>query len=389
MGSVQSRTPTPTPASMAALPCLVPDMPSTLDLHPYLRSIDESGRYTDFGPLVRKFESRLARVLRRRDSFPGAIGVCSTSSGTMALELGLAALQLKPRARVLIPAVTFPSTATAVLRAGHIPVLADVDPDRWILTPTIAQVLHEKIPIDAVIPVAAFGPALETEAWDAFSAKTEVPVLIDAAPAYPDQTVGERCLVAFSFHATKALGVGEGGALVSRDQLLTARVQCLSDFGYLDGRIQTPGTNAKMSEYHAAVGLAQLDRWPGIVQRRQTVWRFYEELLQEALHERVVRQKGVPSSAPGMMVAAVPELPARRVLDRLQMRGIQGRRWYCPALHLHAGIRERSKLATDRLPTADFLSDHLLGLPFHTGLTREDVSAVVRKLSAAIEDAAQ
>ena len=385
---LHSKAPTPTP-SPAALACLVPDMPSTLELQPYLRSMEQAGWYTNFGPLVGKFESRIARVLRRRDRRTGAIGICSTSSGTTAIELGLLALNLPPKARVLVPAVSFPSTATAVIRAGHTPLIADVDAERWTLTPALAESHLSRTRFDAVMPVAAFGPSLDSKAWDEFSAKTGLPVLIDAAPAYPDQTVGDRCMVAFSFHATKSLGIGEGGALAARDQLLTARAQRMSNFGFSDGKVLTPGTNAKLSEYHAAVGLAQLDRWSGIVQRRQVVWRFYEELLTEVLQDRVVRQHSVPSSAPSMMVVAIPELPASRVLDRLQMRGIQGRQWYCPALHHHPGIIDHAELAAEELPTADYLSKHLLGLPFHTRLSKEDVSAVVRKLSAAIEDAAE
>lgn len=373
----------------SALPCLVPDMPSVLELQPYLRSMDQTACYADFGPLVQKFESRLARVLRRRDRRTGSIGVCTTSSGTAALELGLASMNLPPKARVLIPAVSFPSTATAVMRAGFIPLLADVDADRWILTPPLAESHLGRNRVDAVMPVAAFGQSLDCRAWDEFAARTGLPVLIDATPAFPDQTIGDRCLVAFSFHATRALGIGEGGALAVRDPSVSVRAQRFSNYGFVEDRIQIPGTNAKLSEYHAAVGLAQLDRWAGIVQRRQTIWRFYEELLGEALQGRINRQLGTPSSAPSLMVVAVPDLPAGRVLDRLEMRGIQGRRWYCPALHHHPGILDGAELATSELPTADFLSEHLLGLPFHTRLTREDVSAVVRKLAAAIEDAAE
>ena len=298
-------------------------------------------------------------------------------------------MNLPPKARVLLPAVTFPSTATAIIRAGFVPLLADVDEKRWILTPELAERHISSGRVDAVMPVAAFGPPLDSRAWDELSARTGLPVLIDAAAAYADQTVGDRCVVAFSFHATKSLGIGEGGALAARDTQVAARAQCLSNFGFTDGEVLVPGTNAKLSEYHAAVGLAQLDRWAGIVQRRQNVWRLYDEILHEVLPDQVVRQEGKPSSAPSLIVVAIPELPAVRVLDRLQMRGIQGRRWYCPALHHHAGIRDHAQLATDAMPNADFLSDHLIGLPFHSRMTREDVSAVARKLAAAIEDAAQ
>lgn len=388
MAQPQSRIQTPAPPP-DALPCLVPDMPSALELQPYLRSMEQSGWYTNFGPLVRKFESRLARVLRRRDRRAGAIGVCSTSSGTAALELGLAALNLPPKARVLVPAVAFPSSATAVIRSGYTPLISDVDKDRWILTPAMAEQYLSRLRFEAVMPVAAFGHALDSRAWDEFAAKTAIPVLLNATPAYPDQTIGDRCLVAFSFHATKSLGIGEGGALVARDQLITARAQRLSNFGFSEGQVQMPGTNAKLSEYHAAVGLAQLDRWADIVQRRQAVWKFYEELLQEHLHDKITRQMGKPSSAPSLMVVTIPDIEADRVLDRLVMRGIHGRRWCCPAIHLHPGIQERSEVIADELPVADSLTRHLVGLPFHTRLSKEDVSAVVRKLSAAIEDASE
>ena len=373
----------------AALPCLVPDMPSVLELQPYLRSMDQAAWYTNFGPLAQKFESRLTRVLRRRDRRTGSIGICTTSSGTMALELALSAMNLPPKGRVLVPAVALPATATAVIRAGFVPLICDVDREHWVLTPELVDKHIGKTRIDAVLPVAAFGPSLDSRAWDEFSARTGMPVLIDAGAAYPDQTVGDRCPVVFSFHATKVLGIGEGGALAARDLQITTRAKCLSNFGFTEGEVLVPGTNAKLSEYHAAVGLAQLDRWAGIVQRRQTVWRLYDEILHEVLPDQVVRQAGKPSSAPSLMVVAIPGLPAARVLDRLEMRGIQGRQWYCPALHLQPGIRDHAELVGDELPHADFLSEHIIGLPFHSRMTREDVSAVTRKLAAAIEDAAQ
>src|SRR5262249_19336682 len=117
--------------------------------------------------------------------------------------------------------------------------------------------------VGAVMPVAPFGRPIDGARWDAFRADTGVPVVIDAAAGFDSLIPGPTPAVV-SLHATKVLGTGEGGFVVSTDAALVRRVRIASNFGIDPNRQSViAATNAKMSEYHAAVGHAALDEWSG------------------------------------------------------------------------------------------------------------------------------
>lgn len=358
--------------------CLVPDLPPAAELLPRLQQVDANRWYTNGGPLVREFEQRLCRFI----DAAGDVCCVTLSSGMSALELGLAALGIGEGRRVLLPALTFPATALAVARCGAEPVLCDVAADTWSLTPAIARAALAHGRIDAVMPVACFGCPLPADDWDRFACDTGVPVLADAAAALGVQAVGRRVHWAFSLHATKPMGVGEGGLLVTADEALAERVRRLSNFGFEHFVVASRrGTNAKMSEYAAAVGLAQLERWPRLLRRRREVFDDYRRRL-AALPQVGLQPLEVPPATFSVRLPA----DAAAVAAALAEAQIETRRWYLPPLDRHPAFGELRCLGpdgSDRLPVTETLSSTLLGLPFHSRLTGEDVATVVEALAAA------
>ena len=137
--------------SAARIACLVPDLPAAEAILPYLREIDAARWYTNFGPLATRFEARAAALVGA-DPPPHCV---ATASGTLALECALRALDLPAASRVLVPAFTFPATALAVLSAGHVPVLADVDPGSWTLTTALVEAQLDRVACRAVWRAAA------------------------------------------------------------------------------------------------------------------------------------------------------------------------------------------------------------------------------------------
>jgi dTDP-4-amino-4,6-dideoxygalactose transaminase len=117
----------------AKIPLLRPCLPTADELLPYLKEIDQSAWYSNFGPLNERFIKRIEVYQELRWSNP--VFCLTTSSGTLALELLISALDLPRSSNIFIPAFTFVATASAVLRCGHKPVLCDVDPKTWLLTP--------------------------------------------------------------------------------------------------------------------------------------------------------------------------------------------------------------------------------------------------------------
>ena len=318
------------------LKVLVPDVPTADQILPYLRRIDEAKWYSNSGPLVRELEGRLGGV--------------TVASGTLGLEL--AAAVVFRRKRVRVPAFTFAATATALVRAGFEPVICDVGPD-WALVN----------PDEQSLSVCPFGAAIKS------------PGLIDAASAWGNQTTGVRV---FSLHATKSLPAGEGG-LVCGPPSMMERIRHLANFGlestpYAHGIVREVGTNAKMSEYHAAVALAAVDRWDATATRRRELNAAYIERLEDV--ERQPRADGVYTTFPVLVRNAAG------VARDMAERGIETRRWYTPTLDLHPAFRT-CKVEGD-LVMSRRLNDELLCLPFHAGVTMDDVDRVCETLRWAI-----
>lgn len=364
-------------AALESVPLLVPDMPSSQELLPWLERMDAARQYSNFGPLVRELEAAFAQQFGMDREL-----LTTVANATQGLELVLQALDLAPGSCVLLPAFTFVATATAVIRAGHQPVLADVDAQTWMLTPEIARTACGSMRIDAVLPVATFGMPHDMRAWQQFEWDTGLPVVIDAAAAYGSQWLqGAEGTLVFSLHTTKSLPAGEGGLVVSTRSGLAARVRQLSNFGInLDpaanmpvGALANLGSNAKMSEYHAAIGLISLEKWELRAQQRRALQtNFMYELDQASSHTLGWQAQGPggPLMAPTLLCARLPDAEARAALEQVCLRAnITTRRWYQPLLQ-HMEVLQQQCLSLET-PNAVELAQTLLGLPFFPSMTQE------------------
>ena len=365
---------------MQRIPLLIPDMPQTDELIGLLREIDQRRWYTNFGPLAKRFEAQLA------GGFAGA-DVVSLANCTLALELLLAARSLPPASTILVPAFTFVATGTAIRRAGHRLLVADVDPHSWTLTPEIARAAAAAQRVDCVIAVTALGCPVDAAQWDAFSEQTGIPVIVDAAGAFGNQGAGNRIAVAFSLHATKTMGMGEGGFAVSGDAEWIERVRCLSNFGIDPGdfKVHQAGTNAKLSEYHAAVGLAALARWPERAQLRRARASEYQRRLLAACSGLELQQRPPEGAYAAFCALLPPGADPSLVAGRLAAEGIETRRWYWPPLHLHPAFADAG--AAGKLDATMTISKRLLGLPFHLELDPQGMDRVAQTLARALAQA--
>lgn len=366
---------------MRSIPLMVPDLPNAEALLPHLRRIDHHRWYTNFGPLVQEFEHALASMLSEDNA--SVPYVVTSSNATVALELCLQAMSLPKGARVLVPGLTFVATATAVVRAGLTPVIADIDPDTWLLTPELATQALSQTVFDAVLPVAAFGCPQNIEAWALWQDKHDIPVLIDAAGAFGNQRIGHIPSV-FSLHATKSLGIGEGGFIASTNTKFIEHIRCLSNFGIGDnhGAVLEAGTNGKMSEYHAAVALAALPHWLRRKALRIHLQKVYQTQLMAKCPEIQFQLK--PDTIPTLLPIGLPKnIDAGTVATDLARLGIATRRWYCPPIFEHPAFQTCS-LAGD-LPICRDLGKRLIGLPFHLELSEQDISYVCCALTQTIE----
>jgi dTDP-4-amino-4,6-dideoxygalactose transaminase len=180
------------------------------------------------------------------------------------------------------------------------------------------------------------------------------------------------------------VGVGEGGLFVSPDHALAETVRRLANFSFEHAVVHSShGNNAKLSEYAAAIGLVQLERWPGLLQRRREVLDDYRSRLL-ALPGVRIQPLGTP---PATFCVQLPA-NAAAVAAALARSGIETRRWYLPPLNEHPAFRAAHRIGpggASRLPVTERLASTLLGLPFHSRLTGEEVATVIDAMAALLE----
>ena len=368
----------------APVPVLRPLLPSTDRLVPYLRRIDASRIYTNYGPLVCELERRLAGHF----GLPAAC-VASASSGTAALTgaiLATAGRATRARPFALMPAFTFVATAVAAEHCGYQPYLADVDAETWMLDPE-RLLRHPNLgEVGVVIPVAPFGRPVPQRPWREFRDRTGIPVVIDGAASFdvgcgPLRNVLGAVPVALSLHATKGFGTGEGGAVVWADPDGLERVAQALNFGFFGSRnSRTPSTNGKMSEYHAAIGLAALDGWAASREAFLGVAGGYRRAMEAAgLADRFFAAPDIGLCYALFQCRSAAE--AARTQEELRRGGIDWRLWYGGGLHRQSYF---AAVARDRLDTTDEVAPTLLGLPMAPDLREDQIAQVAKQLSAAV-----
>jgi dTDP-4-amino-4,6-dideoxygalactose transaminase len=285
-----------------------------------------------------------------------------------------------------MPSFTFVGTAVAAEHCGYAPYFVDVDPADWILDP-LALANHQlRDRTGVVIPVAAFGRPVRAAAWQRFRRDTHIPVVIDGAACFealtsePDALIAD-VPVAVSFHATKSFGVGEGGCVVSRDAALIERVARALNFGFSGSRISSGASaNGKMSEYHAAVGLAALDVWSETQASLRRVADEYRSQFADAnLQDRFVGAPTVAGCYALFQSASATE--AKHVRQCLTAANVDFRLWYGEGLHRQPAFADAGH---DDMPTTGTLAEHILGLPAAVDLTSGAISRVVAAIIEAV-----
>jgi len=346
------------------LPVAKPRLPLAHEIVPYLRRVDRSRWYSNGGPLVQEFEARLA-------SRAGGGAVATVANATVGLTLALLTYDLPPGSLCMVPAWTFAATGHAIQLAGLVPWIVDVDRASWALQPLAAEKLlrHSPGPVSAVIPVSPFGYPIDFAAWNSFRDETGLAVVIDAAAMF-DTIRAESVPAVVSLHATKVLGVGEGGFVIGTDASFIQELQKRANFGFWDSREATVRSfNGKMSEYAAAVGLAALDGWDETRADFVRVGRAYRQEL--ACLDEVSLQEGFGET----WVASTIIIESRQrnvdeIAQVLARRHFATRRWWGGGLHRHAAF---AALPRAEVGSSEMLAESVLGLPCWRDLPNENI----------------
>lgn len=367
-----------------ALPVLRPKLPPAEKVFPYLKRIDGTRLYSNRGPLVRELESRLGKTFR----IPPASIRCA-ASGTQALVGGILAAAGRATARrpkAVVPAFTYVATALAVEACGYEALIADIDATTLMLDPDELLERSDLDEIGVVVPVAPFGNPVPQACWLEFSRKTGIPVVIDDAAGFdrleasPEPFLG-KIPVAVSFHATKAFGCGEGGCVICLDEEMTKKIGQSLNFGFRESRnCEVPSINGKMSEYHAAVGLAELDGWRDKLREFREVAAVYRRHFAEVgLGERF---RATPEVSAAYALFACEDPAESETLQRaLAEAKIGFRLWY------GLGLGNHTHWATplpEPLPMTERIAPCHVGLPWSMDLEETTIARIVGIVRSAV-----
>lgn len=358
------------------IPIMRPKLPCAERLTPYLRTIDSSRTYSNFGPLAVSLEDRLAGHYGL-----GSGRITTVANATLGLTLALSAQGVRPGALCLMPAWTFIASAHAALMAGLVPYFVDVDPRTWALDIAAMPDAIARAPaeVGAVMPVVPFGRPIDVAAWDGFRSRTGLPVVIDAATGFDSLSPGATPAVV-SLHATKVYGTGEGGFVISTDSSIVRDVRTRSNFGFESSRLaRIAAANAKLSEYHAAVGHAALDEWPVARAEWFAAAQAYRARFRGAT--QVQLQKGFGETwVASTCVVSLADEGAARAETALAKAGVDTRRWWGDGAHTHPATAACPRTA---LPTTEALARSALAVPFYRDLGGGEIGCVADLVLAA------
>jgi perosamine synthetase len=343
-----------------------------------------SGWISSLGSYIGEFERAFAAVC-------GAAHGVAVANGTVALHLALAAAGIGPGDEVLLPSLTFVATASAVTYCGARPVFVDSSPDTWQLDPLD---LERKVTprTRAIIPVHVYGHPCDMDPILDTAARRGITVVEDAAEAhgalYRGRPVGALGAAGcFSFYGNKIITTGEGGMCVTNSDALAERLRLLRDHGMDPKRPywhEVVGFNYRMTNLQAAVGVAQVKRLAGFIEKKREIAGWYAEALAPLARAGTLRLHSEAAWARSVfwMYSVVLEDTAATVDEirgRLAELGVDSRPFFHPAHTL-------PPYATgERLPVAERLAARGINLPSGTALDRSQVERVAAALSEALE----
>lgn len=339
---------------------------------------------TNNGPMVQEFERRIAGYLGVKH----CVAMCN---GTIALEIAIRALGME--GEVIVPSWTFVATAHSLYWQGITPVFADIDPDTHNLDPdAVRRMITPRT--TGIIGVHLWGRAARIRELQAIADEHDLQLMFDAAHAfgstYQGQSIGRfgACEV-LSFHATKAFNTFEGGAVVTDDDGLAETMRLMRNFGFIGyDNVIHPGTNGKMVEVCAAMGLANLDGFDGIVAVNRRNHAAYKQALADITGVSLLDyDPGERNSHHYVVMEVGPQCAASRddIIVALHAENILARKYFWPGCHMMQPYRELFPHAGLMLANTDRVAKKVVILPSGTSIDLEtigSVCAIIRQLAS-------
>lgn len=323
---------------------------------------------TNQGVYVQRLELELASFLGVRHCIP----ICN---GTIALEIAARALDLS--GEVIVPSFTFIATAHALQWQGITPVFADIDVHTHNIDPSSVEKMITP-ETTGIVGVHLWGRPCAIGVLSEIARKYRLKLLFDASHAfacsYGGQPIGAfGDAEIFSFHATKFFHTGEGGAIATNDDDLARKIRLMKNFGFSGyDRVVTPGTNGKMSELSAALGLSGLECLDDFIERNRANYLEYQRELESVPGVSLIRYDPEEKHNYQYIVLTIDETKSRigrdRLVTLLHAENVLARRYFYPGCHAMEPYRSTLHPTAAPLPNTETLAQEVLTLPTGTAV---------------------
>jgi len=353
------------------IPITKPFLPPQEEYEKYLSSIWKRQWLTNMGPLASELEMKLKAYLKLKH-------LLFVTNGTVALQMAIKALGLK--GEIITTPFSFVATTSSIVWEGCEPVFVDIDEHSLNIDPTKIEAAITK-KTTAILATHVYGNPCDVEAIQRIADEHGLKVIYDAAHSFGVKIDSESIfnfgdIATCSLHATKLFHSGEGGLVVTKDPKLLKKVAYARNFGF-DGpeKFQGLGINGKNSEFHAAMGLANLKYMNDIHTQRKLLTERYDEKLKTL---RAKRPKWHNASAPNYAYYPIvfeTETLLLKCMEKLNVNEIFGRRYFYPSL-----AQSLPYLEPEEMPVTDSIAKRVFCLPLYYDLTLEEVDLICRLL---------
>ena len=333
-----------------------------------LKGVWETGVLTNNGPLVQKLEKEFCQKLNLKN-------FVSVTNGTLAIQLAIKALKLK--GEIITTAFGWIATVSAIKWEGCTPVFCDIEPDTLNMdTNKIETLITDKT--SAIVPVHVFGNPCDVEAIEAIAKKYNLKVIYDAAHAI-GSTCKDKSLLSYgdisatSLHGTKLINTAEGGGCITTDKNLYEKIKRIRFFGYDDNKdIVEDGLNGKMTEVHAALGLANLKYYDEVLKDRKDKYLYYKEklIVNNSFSFQTIKY-GEPNYSYFPLIFK-SEYELLKVKEALNEQKIYPRRYFYPSLTTYTKVVEYVNI-----PISEDISKRILCLPLYWKLEYKDIDRII------------
>lgn len=345
-----------------------PFLPPIEEYQSYVKEIWERNWLTNNGPLVNDFELKMKDYL-------GLEHFLFLNNGTMALQLAIKALGLK--GEIITTPFSYVATTSSIVWEGCTPVFVDIDKRTLNIDPKLIEAAITEN-TTAIIATHVYGNPCAIDEIDEIAKRHNLKVIYDAAHCFGTLYKGQSVLnygdiSTISFHATKLFHTTEGGGVVTTDPELLKRLALLRNFGHngpesFDG----VGINGKNSEFHAAMGLANMKYADHILAKRKTDYKIYDVWLKKLNLGRLCISKDSLFNYSYYPIVFHTEEDCKNIFEKLSSQGIYARRYFYPVLSQLDYVKNKT------MPIAEDVSKRILCLPLYEQLTSSEIDMICR-----------